>query len=306
MPSPSYVGSGAYCYTNCLAMALSAAEPGIGFDTRLIETCTGSPFGFCLEDGMPMFSPADWNPDIGVDQALRLLGWEASRRHFTDLGSATDELRTALISGPVVIGPVDMGGLRHHPDSDSQSEVDHFVLAIDVTHTDMVFHDPRGYPWSRLPIGIFGEAWRAEGVSYCVDSYVMRSDFHRTSDVSEAESLNALLPLAADLAGRESANEYRAFADVIRDGLTPEQRGFLVWFSLPVAARRRDDASTVLRTVPAYEPFADLLYKQAQLCGLLQYPAVRGDDVVLADGFGRLADLHEAMTDVLFTLIPRC
>lgn len=60
-----YIGSGPYCYANCMAMALAdGIEPG------LLEVLTGSPFGLQLLDGRgPLFDPLGWNPEIGIDAA---------------------------------------------------------------------------------------------------------------------------------------------------------------------------------------------------------------------------------------------
>ena len=71
-----YVGSGPYCYANSLAMVLGAHSA----DPSAIEVLTGSPYGACLLDGVtPFFDPPGWDPEIGLDAAIDLLGWRCVR-----------------------------------------------------------------------------------------------------------------------------------------------------------------------------------------------------------------------------------
>ncbi len=67
-----YIGSGPYCYANSLAMMLGSAAP----EPAVIEVLTGSPFGAELIGGItPFFDPLGWDPGIGLDAAIALLGW---------------------------------------------------------------------------------------------------------------------------------------------------------------------------------------------------------------------------------------
>lgn len=73
--SHRYVGSGPYCYANSMAMILAdGTEPG------LLEVLTGAPFWPQLLGGRrPLFDPMGWDPGIGFDAALQLLGWTCTR-----------------------------------------------------------------------------------------------------------------------------------------------------------------------------------------------------------------------------------
>jgi hypothetical protein len=107
-----YIGSGPYCYANCLAMAL-----GDGTDPGLMEVLTGSPFGMQLLGGhRPLFDPLGWDPETGIDAALSLLGWTCQRSQSTHPAMALQTLRAALADGPALVGPVEMGLLQHQPD----------------------------------------------------------------------------------------------------------------------------------------------------------------------------------------------
>src|SRR5687768_14907354 len=97
-----YVGSGPYCYANSLAMVMGAEAP----EPSAIEVLTGSPFGTTFIAGLPYFSPAGWDPDIGLDPAIAALGWACERTAGGDAAEAIDRLRAGAEAGPVLVGPV--------------------------------------------------------------------------------------------------------------------------------------------------------------------------------------------------------
>jgi hypothetical protein len=112
-----YIGSGPYCYANCMAMALAD-----GTDPGLLEVLTGSLFGLELLGGRrPLFNPLGWDPQIGIDAALDLLGWSCQRSDGGDADAALTRLQRhhvpASAAGP---GPQlthergDLGAGRGH------------------------------------------------------------------------------------------------------------------------------------------------------------------------------------------------
>jgi hypothetical protein len=108
-----YIGSCPYCYANCLAMGLAD-----GTDRGLLEVLTGAPFGLQLLGGRrPLFDPVGWDPGIGIDAALDLLGWSWEHSDSGDAAAALNRLHEATGSGPVLAGPVELGLLGHHPDA---------------------------------------------------------------------------------------------------------------------------------------------------------------------------------------------
>jgi hypothetical protein len=126
-----YIGSGPYCYANCMAMALAD-----GTDPGLLEVLTGSPFGLELLGGRrPLFNPLGWDPQIGIDTALDLLGWSCQRSDGGDADAALTRLRHAAGGGPVLAGPVEMGLLRHQPDAAGAIGADHYVMVVGPTGT---------------------------------------------------------------------------------------------------------------------------------------------------------------------------
>ena len=301
---PRYVGNGPYCFTNSLAMMLGAGAPPVA----VLETLTGSPFGFQLLAGkLPLFDPLGWNPDLGLDQAIELLGYAAERTTHTDDHEALAELRNALEVGPVMAGPLDMGLLAHQPGSDRASGADHFVLVTSADTETVAFHDPQGHPYATLPTSVFLAAWRGEQIGYLDAPYAMRTYMRRVRDITETEALREMLPLAREWTrGRDlptppgtlgGADGYHALAALVRNP-EPDLLSMLAHFSIRVGARRRGDAAHCLRSI-GHPEAASCLEAQAVELGRLQYASVVGDGVALAAGCVRLAELHEDLLRLL-------
>jgi len=147
-----YTGSGPYCYANSFAMMFGAQAPS----TAVIEFATGSPFGMQLIGGtLPFFDPYDWDPEAGFDGALAALGWISEVTTGGDADAALARLKAALNVGPVWIGPVEMGHLRHQPRMRGPIEADHYVVVLAIDDENVLMHDPQGYPYAALPLAHF-------------------------------------------------------------------------------------------------------------------------------------------------------
>ncbi|QIS22914.1 BtrH N-terminal domain-containing protein [Nocardia terpenica] len=124
-----YIGSGPYCYSNALVMMLGEHAPS----PAVLEVLTGSPFGMVLLAGRtPFFDPYGWTPEIGMDLAMSLLGWTCRRESGGTGDEAAQRLRRALARGPVLVGPVEIGLLRYHPDMHGPIGSDHYVVALGI------------------------------------------------------------------------------------------------------------------------------------------------------------------------------
>jgi len=279
----AFIGSGPYCYANSLAMSLGDHAPS----PSVIEVLTGSPFGIELIGGrMPFFDPYGWDPDQGVDAAIRLLGWDCVRNGAEDDEEALGHLREALKNAPVMAGPMEFGLLLQNPDMTGPIESDHFVLVLAVEAELVRFHDPHGFAYATLPIPAFLAAWRADTIAYKTTKYTMRSAFRRARTVSAQEALRASLPAAAawlgprtdvevppgTLGGQAAADR---LAEMIADGLDPAVHGHLVHFAVRVGARRLADAATALAEL-GLDKAAACAERQARLVGSLQYDLVAG------------------------------
>ncbi|MGH2517711.1 MAG: hypothetical protein ACRDHP_18845, partial [Ktedonobacterales bacterium] len=202
-----YTGKSEYCYVNSLHMCLHAAGfasdelPAPGF----LECLTTMPFGSTylrLDDG-PLFfgSPCAISPDDGLDRALDALGWTCANwcgSESTTSSEALERLRESLASGPVLVGPVDLGYLPYNPRARDLAGGDHFVVALDCDGSRVLLHDPFGYPYASLTTEELLTAWRAERISYKRRPYTMRSAFQRNETRNRAGMIERTLPLVRE------------------------------------------------------------------------------------------------------------
>lgn len=299
-----YIGSGPYCYANCLVMAL-----GDGTDPGLVEVLTGSPFGMQLLGGhRPLFDPLGWDPETGIDAALSLLGWTCQRSQSTHPAMALQALRAALAGGPAVVGPVEMGLLQHQPDAAGAAGADHYVLVTGLDDDGVGFHDPDGYPHATLAADSFAAAWRGESIEYARGEYTMRSGFRRIRLVAAEDALRACVPAAiswlngrsalappSSLSGGEAA---LALAELVTTGLTNAQRDELVWFAIRLGARRLSDAQYWLAQAGLTQA-AEIAGQQSRLVGSLQYPLVTNDKTAAAKTLRVLAPTYRQLAQAL-------
>ena len=300
-----YIGSGPYCYANSFAMMFGDQAPS----TTIIEFATGSPFGMQLVGGtLPFFDPYGWTPEAGFDDALAVLGWTSQTVRSQTTGDALTALREALASGPVWVGPVELGHLRHQPGMKGPIGADHYLVVLGIRSDHIIMHDPQGYPYATLPVSDFMRAWQTETLGYG-SPFTMRFDFRRVETVPADEVIRRSVPLAvrwlsmtgnhqvppATLGNGEAA---RRLAEMIEAGTHPELRGHLTHFAVRVGARRAADAATCLARIGLQEA-AEIKDRQARLIGALQYPLVVGDDATAADCLRMLAPTYEKLEAAL-------
>ncbi|MGO1074492.1 hypothetical protein [Inquilinus sp. CA228] len=283
-----YIGSGPYCYANSFAMMFGDRAPS----TAVIEFATGGPFGMQLVGGtLPFFDPYGWSPELSFDDALAALGWTSSVRRGGSPEQALAALESALADGPVWVGPVEMGHLRHQPGMTGPIGADHYVVVLGLADGQVLMHDPHGHPYATLPVDDFMAAWRAESVDYATP-YTMRTAFRQKRAVSEEAAIEAALPTArrwlsmtegrplpAGTIGNAEAAE--RLAARVEAGCDRELRNHLVYFAVRVGARRVADAATCLARIGRGEA-AWIMDGQARLIGAMQHPLVAGDDAAAA------------------------
>jgi hypothetical protein len=287
-------------------MILAPAGPA----PSVIEVLTGSPFGFELLAGrLPLFDPYGWDPDLGLDQAIDLLGWTCQRQGAADEQEALSRLQDALTTGPVLAGPSELGLFRHQPEMTGPIGSDHFVCVLEADDKLIRFHDPQGFPYATLPAADFLAAWRADTVAYKTTPFTMRSDFRRVREVSADEALHAALPgAAAWLRGRDDlpappgtiggAAGVSRFAEMVAADLDPGTYGHLVYFAIKVGARRLADAATALSGL-GYDQAAALAAKQSRLVGSLQFDIVTKASEPAAETLRQLAPTYEELATAL-------
>lgn len=297
----AYVGSGPYCYANSLSMVVEDR-----WRPSLLETLTGSPFGFQMVGPLPLFDPAGWDPDTGLDQALTLLGWDSERETFGSAEEAFARLALLCKSGPVFVGPFEMGLLLHQPGSDRPIGADHFVAVLDAGPDGVTMHDPQGHPYAWLPRDAFLAAWGSDTIGYGTGRFPLRTSFRRVADRTEHDALRDVLPLAYRWARGDhgslggTAVALRDLAERAEAGLGIPAVPVLQNFSLRLGARRRIDAAAELA---AWPEVAGVLDAQARALGRAQYAAVREDSTQLEAAFRQAADLHDELVHALSGVI---
>ncbi|MEU8006964.1 hypothetical protein AB0B66_37875 [Catellatospora sp. NPDC049111] len=299
------MGSGPYCYSNSFAMLLGAQAPS----TAVIEVATGGPFGMQLIGGTLVFFDAyGWDPAQGFDRALAAIGWTSTVSKGGDAETALARLAAAVRQGPVWVGPVEMGHLRHQPEMNGPIGADHYVVALDVDDERVLVHDPHGYPYAEVPVGDFMTAWRAETISYG-DPYTMRTGFAKVADVKDADAIRSIIPAAIDWLsmcdevqmppgslGNGAAAE--RVAELVEAGAGDGLREHLMYFAIRVGARRLSDTADCL-LLAGYDEAAGVAAEQARLVGSLQYPMVTKDFPAAADTLRRLAPTYDRLRAAL-------
>lgn len=294
----AYTGAGPYCYSNSFAMMFGQDAP----DTAVIEFATGSPFGMQLVGGrLPFFDPYGWTPEAGFDGALQAMGWASDAAKGGNALEALARLEVALAKGPVWVGPVEMGWLRHQPGRHGPIAADHYVVVLAVENGWVRMHDPEGHPFASLPLHDFMAAWQAETLDHG-EPYTMRTHFRRLREVPEDDVIRASLPTAMRLLSMQSthhlpegtignADAAEALASMVANGCSQDLRDHLIHFAVRVGARRLADAATCLARIGRDEA-SQIASGQAQLVGSLQYSLTVGRDQEAAATLRQLAPTY--------------
>ena len=167
-----YTGNGAYGYANSVHMVLraSGAAPAELPEPGFIECLTTIPFGTLYlrvgRDLLVYFSSPLATPDQGITTALDALGWECREEREGTAEAAIERLAEAAGRGPVLAGPLDMGGLGYMPHHAQLSGSDHFVVVLGVEHDRVRMHDPRFVlaPLWLIPIALLAWAIPSPGL----------------------------------------------------------------------------------------------------------------------------------------------
>jgi hypothetical protein len=309
-----YTGAGPYCYSNSLSMCLAAAgcdDPGI-CEPGFLECLTTMPFGKqylrTTSGSIGVFFPDGSDPDTGLTRALDALGWDCDDTLGGDAASALGRLRRAVASGPALVGPLEMGYLGYNPATSNSPIGDHFLVAIGMEDDTLLVHDPAGYPCAIISWDQFCSAWRADGIAYRRGPYTLRHGFRRVREVKRDMMVQQSIPLVRQNAMRRSdegvlrgAEALRSFAYDLRGKVPERVRGHLVWFALPLGARRCLDGSGFL--VEAGLPdLARNFELQARLFGRMHTDAVARRWGAVIDAMTQLGDLEEQFTEGVRTL----
>lgn len=287
----TYTGNGAYCYANSTAMALRAL--GHSVDPGYIECLTafalGAQFVPSPDGPLPFFDAPASSPELGVSIALQTLGYEFAHHSVAqetdpEGAQALHQLEAWLAQGPVIVGPVDMGLLLYNPNHPYLAGSDHYVLVYGLTEEEVLLHDPAGFPYVSMTWEAFVKAWQAESIGYRQGAYGMWGCLHRTA-MPSAEEIFAVTDRQVAVqyrwkpespkAERFGAGAFKALAELAGEELQPYLRNHLLYFALPVSARRCEDFADF------YSPYdverSRIKREQARCYGRAQSVLMRGD-----------------------------
>ncbi len=293
-----YIGKSEYCYANSIAMLLRGL--GESLEPGSIEVMTGMGVGAAWNGttGMLLFDCSA--PDVGITRALTQLGFEFEETAQDDpevdpIPGLIDRLQT----GPVLLGPLDLGLLPYNPFTRGERGADHYVAAYAADAGTVYLHDPWGFPCIPLAFPALRAAWQAETVPYRRGYFRSWQVMRRRERPDATQLVERALTLFRSIYESDSpALRTEGFltgaaaichvAELIDAGALGEQaRDFLTGFSLPLACRRAlDMAQFLLELQPA---MARLKTCQAALLGQTQV-ALMGHD---GDAGQCLADYAE-------------
>ena len=300
MQHVEYIGKAEYCFANSAAMLLGSISETVR--PEIIEVGCGIGLSAFLEEetGNLFFSPFVVAPDEGLSRSLNILGFNVDNGSF-EAGSALAGLRELLKSGPVVIGPADMGHMTYNPGR--AAGADHFVLVYAADADEFLIHDPYGYPNVRLVASELLEAWRAEAIGYKKKAFQYWHAPKRSNRPDEEQvragvweffremyaKIAKLKRESSPLLGAEAISRV---ADSLAAGsLAEPNEQFLTGFQLPLAAKRANDYAAFF--APSHLEFAECKFELATSFGRAHSRLVAGDKVAASKALQHIADLEE-------------
>ena len=130
---------GTYACINCLAEQGIRPLP----ERKEFEIASSVPFGLKYmerDDCDRMLTPLV-DPNDGINKAAKIWGYKVECWTFKTGEEATLWLKTHLREGPLVLGPIDMGGLGYLPLSPAFRNIDHYVTVVSTSDERIDFLD---------------------------------------------------------------------------------------------------------------------------------------------------------------------
>jgi len=197
---PTYWGKSMNCHVQALATAYDSVFAAV--DLWLLDVLTSVPFGVVYrEKDANRVLDCYIDPDVGLDRALLALHvafevnwWDATVDAATPIG----QLENWSATGPVVLGPLDMGNLPYLFRSEIYSGIDHYVVVTEVEQGRIWLSDPEGVPCAQVTAEKLLPAWRASSVPEGRGAYMMRRIVPQDPCHCDASALVCALEYAAD------------------------------------------------------------------------------------------------------------
>jgi hypothetical protein len=210
-----------------------------------------------------------------------------------------------------------MGYLRYAPNHRYAEGADHYVLAYALDEQRVWLHDPAGFPHVSLPHADLALAWRAERIVYRRGAYRSWTAPHRISQPDAGQIYDQALIWFAECyrSTRRIAAEgtygpfvvgddaIRRFTASIQEGtVSGETRGHLVYFALPLGAKRALDYAAFFASHD--QELATAKRRQAMLFGQAHTQAVDDDWAGVARTLAELADVEQQFEAALLEQVP--
>lgn len=297
-----YFGDVSLCYTNSLAMALDS----YGFPVRperleaLMVMGNGASV---MEDDPrhPLVFFDNGEPDVSISNCLRMLGFEwedfFAEEPGCDLAKVRDRLAGMLESGPVVVGPLDMGLLTYNPNFQGLGGIDHFVCVFGLTGGRIHLHDPAGFPCMSMEFQAFAKAWEARAISYKRGAFSMWGNFTRVREPGREEVYREVSSIMRKRYEQGESGVIRAYAEAIgSNGMSSQQKQMHQYFSFRLAAARSIYAARFLAEHDAER--AELKERIASLFGQAHLHTLTEDNEALADTLEGIAELDDRFREL--------
>lgn len=299
-----YQGNINYCYADATAMFVSA-HGGQGIGSGLIEVLTG----ISLMGGHRLSEPecekiyfSTVPTPTRLSTALDLLGFACE----TESGPADADpvaiLRSELETGPLLLGPLDMGYLKYFPFHQHAHGADHYIVAYAIDGERLRLHDPLGFPAATLGFEDLAESWRAEALPCPGGPFHRWRALRRVADptpqeifsraVEYFETVRQEVPSGSEVI-RQYAKELRA------EQLGPRSLAFLTIFSFPVQSRRGLDYARFFKAGGDLVAARHKL-RQSELFGECLQLGNAGEWSRVADHFMELADIEDQVSQHRF------
>ena len=192
-------------------------------------------------------------PDSSISHSLNILGFTYDEYYIKDsndlnLPSIREILSKFLLSGSVVLGPLDMGYLTYNPNHIHLYGVDHFVSVYDLDDEFIYFHDPAGFASMKMSFSEFLKAWEAKNIDYKRGSFSMWGNFKKIKSSTSKEIYKKTSMLMKQQYERGEENVIARYAKSVADnGLNEEQKHLHQYFSFKLASIRNLYMSNFLK-----------------------------------------------------------
>lgn len=309
----TYIGNGAYCYSNSTSMLLDTVGERIPAES--IEVLSGVGLGalWFKEDNMVFFS--NGVPHIGVSKALDILGFTITEHSSIDSSNIEGILTTAIKQHPVLLGPLDMGYLRYMPNHSYLHGCDHYVLAFGIENGVVRLHDPAGYPYAMLPMEDLIKASKTSHLQYRLYPHDMTYHYwcapkrvkHPSHQEICVEAIRYFRQVYNDIEGQYSERNWLIGSDAIAElkryilggDINPSLVGHLTHFAFQVGARRALNFSEFFRGENG--GLAEIKLLQSEVYGRCHSLAVNSDWLMIGEALSHLAELEIKFQEAIFT-----